>query len=102
VKATRGMRSRFEQGQHICAVYESPDEPIAMAADYVADGLRAGERVLYVAESEAALALFRSAPRAFGINAEAEALRGALIQKTHNEAHLIDGRFDSERTFRRR
>lgn len=91
------MGNRFEQGQHICAIYETPEEQIATAAEYLADGLRAGERVFYVADSQKALALFRGALRGRGIDADAESQRGALIQKTHKEAHLMGGRFDSER-----
>jgi hypothetical protein len=40
------------RGQHICAVYETPEEQIAIAAEYLADGLRAGERAFYVAEND--------------------------------------------------
>jgi hypothetical protein len=55
------MSSRFEHGQHVCAVYETPEEQIATAAEHLADGLRAGERVFFVAESQAALARFHMA-----------------------------------------
>lgn len=91
------MANGFEQGQHICAVYETPEEQIAIAADYLADGLRAGERAFYVAEDGDALRKFRTALRGLGIDAEAEVTRGALIQKIHSEAHLAGGQFDSER-----
>jgi hypothetical protein len=91
------MGNGFEQGQHICAVYETPEEQIAIAAEYLADGLRAGERAFYVAENGAALTRFRTALRAVGIDADAELARGALIQKVHGEAHLAGGQFDSER-----
>jgi hypothetical protein len=91
------MVKGFEQGQHICAVYETPAEQIATAAEYLADGLRAGERVFYVADSRSGLARFRAALRRLGIDTEGEIQRAALIQKIHSEAHLIDGRFESER-----
>jgi hypothetical protein len=52
------MGKVFRQGEHICSIYESEDEQIATAAEYLADGLRAGERAFYVAESPAALTLF--------------------------------------------
>jgi hypothetical protein len=94
------MENGFRQGQHICSLYETPEQQIATAAEYLADGLRAGERAFYVADSQATLAEFRSALRRFGIDADAEVHRGALIQKTHDEAHLIDGRFESERMMR--
>jgi hypothetical protein len=50
----------YRQGQHICLIYETPEDQLAVAAAYVADGLRAGERVLQVAESAAALHRFRA------------------------------------------
>ena len=44
------MGNAFRQGEHICALYQTEEEQIAVAAEYLADGLRAGERVFYVAE----------------------------------------------------
>ena len=76
------------------------DEQIAVAVEYLADGLRAGERVLYVAESDAALNRFRAALNRPGINVPIMVKRGALVESTHAEAHLADGRFDSERMLR--
>ena len=55
------MANAFRQGEHICALYQTEEEQIAVAADYLADGLRAGERVFYVAESDGALTRFRAA-----------------------------------------
>ena len=67
---------------------------------YLADGLRAGERVLNVAESDAALNRFRAALNRQRINVPVMVKRGALVESTHAEAHLADGRFDSERMLR--
>jgi hypothetical protein len=49
------MPNEFNQGEHICSIYESPSERTADAVRYVADGLRRGERCLFVAESLPAL-----------------------------------------------
>ena len=49
------MANSYRQGEHIYAVYETEDEHLATAAEYLAEGLRAGERVFYVAESPAAV-----------------------------------------------
>jgi hypothetical protein len=81
-------------------LYETEQEQLAVAAAYLADGLRAGERVFYVAESKPALERFRSALQGRGINTESMARRGALIEATHDEAHLQGGCFDSERMLR--
>ena len=94
------MANAFRQGEHICALYQTEEEQIAVAADYLADGLRAGERVFYVAESDAALTRFRAALNRQGINVPVMVKRGALVEATHAEAHLADGRFDSERMLR--
>ena len=94
------MGNAFRLGEHICVLYETEAEQLAIAAEYLADGLRAGERAFYVAESDAALARFRAALTRLGINAAAMVKRGALVEATHDEAHLADGSFDSERMLR--
>ena len=91
------MDAEYRQGEHICSLYETEEEQLAVAADYLADGLRAGERVFYVAESQEAIQRFRDALKAVGIDAAARAQRGALVESTHAEAHLANGSFDSER-----
>ena len=68
-----------------------------MAAVYLADGLRRGERVLYVGENDAALRRFRDVLNGEGFDCASLVSRGALLEMTHPEAHLIDGRFDCER-----
>jgi hypothetical protein len=87
-------------GGHICALFETEDEQIAIAADYLAAGLRRGERCLYAAASPAALARFRAALEARGVDAARAFRRGALVLTTNDEVHLAGGRFDSERMLR--
>jgi len=36
------MANSYRQGEHIYALYETEDEQLATAAEYLADGLRAG------------------------------------------------------------
>ena len=91
------MSNRFRQGEHICALYDGEDEQIAIAVEYLADGLRLGERCFYVAQSAAALTRFRAALKQAGIDVNEALRRGALHEATHAEAHLQGGRFDSER-----
>jgi hypothetical protein len=91
------MLHAFRQGDHICSIYDTEEEQLATAAAYLADGLRRGERVLYVGEDRASLGRFRHAIRHEGFDAASLAARGALIELTHPDAHLIDGRFDCER-----
>ena len=91
------MGKLFKTGEHICAVYDTEQQQLTVAAEYLADGLRAGQQVMYVADSTAALARFREALKGFGINLGSFAKRGALIEATHAEAHLSGNCFNSER-----
>jgi hypothetical protein len=92
--------NEFHQGEHICVVYQTAEEQRAVAADYLSDGLRRGERAYYVADSAESLELFNRALSLLSIDV-AEALRTtALVEATHAEAHLVDGCFDSERMLR--
>jgi hypothetical protein len=48
------VANAYKQGEHICSLYDSEDEQLAVAAEYLSDGLRQGERCMYVASSDAA------------------------------------------------
>ena len=90
----------FSQGQHICALYETADEQLDVAATYLADGLARGERCLYVASSVTALDALRDLLQSRGVDAGAAEAGRALLMMTSGEAHLADGAFDSERMLR--
>ena len=87
----------FRQGEHICALYETESEQLAVAAEYVTDALRLGARALYVAEDDAALDRFRTVLEYRRVNVSSVQKRGALVTKTHADAHLAEGHFDAER-----
>lgn len=90
----------LDQGQHICTIYDTPEEQLAVAAVYIAAGLARNERCLYVADSLEALADLRRALEPHGIDAAAEEFNGALLLLTSDMAHLEGGFFDSERMLR--
>jgi hypothetical protein len=92
--------NEFHQGEHICVVYQTAEEQRAVAADYLSDGLRRGERVYYVADSAESLELFHRALSRRGIDVATALQTTALVEATHAEAHLVDGCFDSERMLR--
>ena len=94
------MPNSYRQGEHICVLYDTEEEQFAIAAQYLADGLRSGQRVLYGAPSRAALARFTVTLGKEGVDPRAETDRGALLQGTPAELHLAGGRFDSERMLR--
>ena len=91
------MASEFRQGDHVCALYTTEQEHFRIAAAYVREGLRNGEQCLYVGSSDATLQRFNAALKRLGVDAGAMMKRGALIEATHANAHLVDGYFDCER-----
>lgn len=90
----------FKQGDHVCAFYESESEQLDVATAYVVEGLRRGERCLYVADSLAAIGRFCARLDAAGVDSRDAVERGALLLKTKAQAHLTDGFFDCERMLR--
>ena len=89
--------NRFEQGQHVCVLFETEGEHLAIAARYIADGLRRGEQCLYGGHSSRALKQFEGALRDEGVDTAATMNRGALLTGTTAQLHLAGGKFDSER-----
>ena len=90
----------YKQGQHICSLYDTEDEQVTTAAQYIGDGLRQGERCLYVADGRDGFERFRQALADAGIDAVEAARSGALLEIPHAKAHLSGGRFDCERMLR--
>jgi MEDS: MEthanogen/methylotroph, DcmR Sensory domain len=91
------MSNCFRQHQHICALYETEEEQQTVASEYLADGLRRGERSVYVARSPTALEQLRAGLTATGIDVERMTACGALVELTHAQTYLADGGFDTER-----
>ncbi len=94
------MANTYKQGEHICSIYDTEEEQLAVAAEYLSDGLHSGERCLYAAASRADLNRFRTALTAAGIDVMDAVRRGAFLERTHAEVHLAGGRFDCERMLR--
>ncbi len=93
---TDDFRMVYRQGDHVCALYASPEQQLAAAIEYIQGGLSRGERCLYIC-GEHSPAQFRDALREAGIDVDAEERRGALILLTKFEAHLKDGSFEPAR-----
>ena len=81
----------------MCAVYDTPEQQLTVAAQFIAEGLRHGERCLFAGNSAQHLAEFCERLDGEGIAAYSERDRGALLLLTKEEAHLVGGRFDPER-----
>jgi len=88
----KAPRIVYQQGDHVCTMFSSPEEQIAAAIEYINGGLERGERCLYVC-GEQTPDEFRVELRRAGIEVEREEKRGALILITKREGHLKGGSF---------
>jgi hypothetical protein len=74
----------YQEGDHVCTLFASPDEQLRAAVEYIRGGLSRGERCLYVC-CERDLDEFRSALKQAGIAVEEEEARGALVLLTKRD-----------------
>jgi hypothetical protein len=86
----------FQQGDHVCTLYLTPEEQLAAALEYIRAGLARGERCFYVC-CEHELDQFRAALKQGGIDVETEEARGALLLRTKHDGHLEGGKFDPDK-----
>lgn len=86
----------YQQGDHVCTLYSTPEEQLAVATEYIRGGLDRGERCLYIV-CEHDVTNFRNALRASGIDVDHEEGRGALVLLNKWQGHLEGGSFSAER-----
>jgi MEDS: MEthanogen/methylotroph, DcmR Sensory domain len=86
----------YVQGDHVCAIYRTPEEQLHAAIEYIKEGLARGERCLYVV-GEHDQPTFRDALAGAGIDVAREEARGSLVLLTKHEGHLSGGSFDPAR-----
>ena len=67
----------YQQGDHVCTLFTTPEEQLQAAAEYISGGLGRGERCLYIC-GEHAIPEFREALKKAGIIVDSEEQRGAL------------------------
>jgi hypothetical protein len=89
-------RLSYQEGDHVCTLFASPDEQLRAAVEYIRGGLARGERCLYVC-CERDVDDFRSLLNNAGIAVEAEEARGSLVLLTKHDGHLKEGSFDPDR-----
>jgi MEDS: MEthanogen/methylotroph, DcmR Sensory domain len=89
-------RIQYQQGDHVCTLYSTRDEQLAVAIDYIRGGLTRGERCLYVC-CEHTPDEFRAGLAGAGIDVPAEEAKGALILLTREDGHLKGGVFDPDK-----
>jgi DcmR-like sensory protein len=83
----------YQQGDHVCTLYSTPEEQLTAAIEYIRGGLARGERCLYVC-CEHECSEFRAALNRAGIDVAAEEHRIALVIVTKEQGHLAGGIFD--------
>jgi hypothetical protein len=86
----------YQQGDHICTLYTTPEEQLKAAVEYIKAGLGRGEQCLYVCGEHTPEQL-RVALESAGIDVKFEEKRGALILVTKRDAHLKGGRFSADK-----
>ena len=83
---------------HLCSIYESPEEHFAVAMPFIRIGLERGEQCIYIADAGTE-ATVRDAMSADGIDVERAIATGSLILDQKEGAYLKRGAFDPEWMF---
>lgn len=86
----------YQQGDHICTLYTSPEEQLKAAVEYIRAGLGREERCLYVCGEHTPQEM-RVALKAAGIDVKREEARGALSLVTKFDAHLKGNTFSADK-----
>jgi two-component system NarL family sensor kinase len=83
---------------HLCSIYESPEERFAVAIPFIRTGLDRGERCIYVADDadDAGEAVVREALATEGIDVERAIATDRLVLGAPEDSYLRRGSFDAE------
>ncbi|WNG61503.1 histidine kinase [Archangium gephyra] len=84
---------RMGQGDHLCLVYENPEEQWGAVIPYITEGLARNEACLYVIDDRA-LDEVRQAFIAHGVDIDAAVRSGQFVFATKREAYLASGCFE--------
>jgi hypothetical protein len=87
----------FKRGDHICAIYSTPDELTREVSRFLAEGLRNCERSWYVGSGDE-MASLHDALQQIGIDVAAETQRKALQLIAGDAAYIVHGAFNPEAT----
>jgi len=80
---------------HLCSIYESPEEHLAVAIPFIRIGLDRGEKCIYIAD-DGTEAVVRDAMSAEGIDVERAIATDRLVLETKEAAYLKQGTFDPQ------
>lgn len=82
-------------GDHVCLVVSDDESVLGVAADYIGDGLRAGQKVLFFTEALRPQAL-AAGLEYLGVPAARAQAAGQLVIATGDDGYLASGVFDPE------
>ena len=89
------LAAHVKHGDHLCVVCENKQDRLDAAAQYISDGLKRNEFVMYAADTETTQSL-KEMLQARGIDVEYETGRGALNLPTAYDAYLQNGEFNPD------
>jgi signal transduction histidine kinase len=78
---------------HLCSIYESAEEQLAVAIPFIQIGLDRGEKCIYIAD-DGAETVVRDAMYAAGIDVERATATNSLVLERKEAAYLKHGSFD--------
>jgi PAS domain S-box-containing protein len=90
---------RLGPHDHLCSIYESPEEHFAVAMPFIRIGLERGEKCIYIADDGTEAAV-RDAMHAEGIDVEQAIALESLVLENKEAAYLKHGLFDPEWMFK--
>lgn len=99
ISAARDLRG-VGPGSHVCGVFASEREQLAMVRAFVATGLSRGACCIYIGERRTFPAI-RAALASAGVDVRRETRRGALTFVRQQEIYTPHGRFDPGQTIAR-
>ena len=83
---------------HLCSIYESPQEHYAVAVPFIRIGLDRGEKCIYIAD-DGTVGDVRQAMQSEGIDVERATASKALVLATKEQAYLKHGSFHPDWMF---
>ena len=89
---------RLGPHDHLCSIYESPQEHYAVAIPFIRLGLDRGEKCIYIAD-DGTVGDVRQAMESEGIDVDRATASKALVLATKEQAYLEHGSFDPDWMF---
>jgi signal transduction histidine kinase len=89
---------RLGPHDHLCSIYESPEDHYAVAIPFIRIGLDRGEKCIYIAD-DGTVGDVRHAMESEGIDVDRATASKALVLATKEQAYLEHGSFDPDWMF---